>query len=69
MYRAQATELDADHFTDPHVLRPGAPPDRLAHKSCNRRHGAQLRMMLTGLVSRGEPAAPRADPVVTSEDW
>lgn len=69
MYRAQAADLDADHYTRPAVLNPGAEPDALSHKSCNRRHGALLRLHLAGLVPSGPPAAPRADPVVTSRDW
>lgn len=67
MYSHQ--DLDADHFTDPQALRPGGPPDALAHSSCNRSHGARLKMLLHGQVSRGRPPAPRTDPVVTSRDW
>ena len=69
MYRAQADELDADHKQHPRVLRPGAPPDALAHRSCNRSHGARLKLALHGMASRGAPPSPRADPVITSHDW
>lgn len=69
MYRARADELDADHHKHPRALYPGALPDALAHRSCNRSHGARLKMLLRGQVSKGRPAAPRAEPVVTSREW
>lgn len=69
MYRKQAELLDADHYRHPTALRPGGTPDALAHRHCNRSHGARLKLALHGVLSKGKPAAPRARPVITSRDW
>jgi hypothetical protein len=41
MYRAQAAQLDADHFNQTRA-EGGKLADSLAHRSCNRAAGAQM---------------------------
>ncbi len=42
--------LEADHVLAPHALDPGAVPDALSHRACNRYAGAVLAGLLRGVT-------------------
>lgn len=66
MYRTQLPLLDGDHVGTPRALQAGDPhhrdalPDALAHRSCNRSHGASLGNRLRAL-RRDATTTRRAD--------